>query len=165
MNGTDGVERRPRVGLACDPRIRPRYLGAADLARLETFADVVQADFTVKSSHLSEPPPVEPVATAELAGFAAGLDALVVCHGAPRVTEAVLAAAPSLRVVGDLEGDRFGARVDIDAAPRARRRGGRHHARFVLPGGGVGPGAHGARPARRRPVGAPHRADGQDGSG
>ena len=122
MNATDGVERRPRVGLACDPRIRPRYLGAADLARLETFADVVQADFTVKSSHLSEPPPVEPVATAELAGFATGLDALVVCHGAPRVTEAVLAAAPSLRVVGDLEGDRFGARVDIDAA----------HARGVL---------------------------------
>jgi phosphoglycerate dehydrogenase-like enzyme len=111
-----GRGRRPRVGVACDPRIRPRYLARADLARLETFADVVLGDFTAPSSHLAEPPPFDPASTAELAGFAAGLHALVVCHGAPRVTEAVLAAAPSLRVIGDLEGDRFGARVDTDAA-------------------------------------------------
>ncbi|HZC25887.1 MAG TPA: NAD(P)-dependent oxidoreductase [Actinopolymorphaceae bacterium] len=111
--------RRPRVGVACDPKIRSRYLAPADLARLETVADVVVADFTGPSSYRDEPPPSDPAAEQRLAAFAAGLDALVVCHGAPTVDEAVLASAPSLRVVGDLEGDRFGARVDVEAA-RAR---------------------------------------------
>lgn len=120
MTGTSGGNgRRPRVGVACSPQVRSRYLAPADLARLETVADVVFADFTGPSSYRDQPPPPDPVAEAELTAFAAGLDALVVCHGAPRVGAAVLASAPSLRVVGDLEGDRFGARIDVDAA-RAR---------------------------------------------
>ena len=45
-----------------------------------------------------------------------GVDALVVCHGAPRVNAAVLAAAPRLGFIGELEGDRFATRIDLDAA-------------------------------------------------
>jgi len=43
------------------------------------------------------------------------IDGLIVCHGAPYVDEEVLAAAPKLRLVGELEGDRFGNRIDVEA--------------------------------------------------
>jgi phosphoglycerate dehydrogenase-like enzyme len=44
------------------------------------------------------------------------VDGLVVCHGSPRIGAEILAAAPKLRVVGELEGDRFAARIDLEAA-------------------------------------------------
>jgi phosphoglycerate dehydrogenase-like enzyme len=45
-----------------------------------------------------------------------GFDALIVCHGAPLVDAAVLdAAGPRLRLVGELEGDRFANRIDTAA--------------------------------------------------
>lgn len=106
---------RPTIGIACDPRVRDGYLAAEDLARLEALGDVRFADFTGGWS-TTEPPPDDLAAEQALAEFAADLDALVVCHGAPRVSDAVLAAAPHLRAVGDLEGDRFGARIDVAAA-------------------------------------------------
>ncbi|MEQ7006676.1 NAD(P)-dependent oxidoreductase [Actinopolymorpha sp. B17G11] len=108
-------ERRPSVGIACDPRVREGYLAPADLARLEACAEVRFADVTGHWS-TTDPPPNDPEAEQALAEFAADLDALVVCHGAPRVSDAVLSAAPRLRAVGDLEGDRFGARIDVAAA-------------------------------------------------
>ena len=60
-----------------------------------------------------------PGAEAELADFAADLDVLVVCHGSPFVSAEVLDAAPGLSLLGELEGDRFGYRLDL-AAARAR---------------------------------------------
>ena len=66
----------------------------------------------------SGPPPDDEPTRARLIEFAADLDALIVSHGCPRVDEEVLAAAPSLRLVGDLHGDRFAQRVDVEAAAR-----------------------------------------------
>jgi phosphoglycerate dehydrogenase-like enzyme len=103
------------VGIACRRSVADQYLGAADLARLGEFADVTVAEFDVGGDPCAVPA-ADPVAEQRLAGFASGLDALVVCHGAPRVTAAVLAAASSRRVVGDIEGDRFAGRIDVDAA-------------------------------------------------
>jgi phosphoglycerate dehydrogenase-like enzyme len=110
---------RPRVGVACHPRLRPGYLAAADVARLEQVADLVLGDFEVAHSSWGTAP-ADPGAEQRLAAMAADLDVLVVCHGSPRVTDAVLADAPRLRIVGDLEGDRFWGRIDTAAA---RRRG------------------------------------------
>jgi D-3-phosphoglycerate dehydrogenase len=42
--------------------------------------------------------------------------ALVVCHGSPYVDAAVLDNAPHMKFVGELEGDRFANRIDMDAA-------------------------------------------------
>ncbi len=42
------------------------------------------------------------------------MDALVVCHGSPRIEAAILDSAPRLRFVGELEGDRFATRFDLD---------------------------------------------------
>jgi D-3-phosphoglycerate dehydrogenase / 2-oxoglutarate reductase len=107
--------RRWRVGLACDDDIRRRYVDAADVTRLEQSADFTYRAFSVASG-LSGPAPRDPEAEAELAGFASELDVLVVCHGAPYVSAEVLAAAPNLGLLGELEGDRFGYRIDVAAA-------------------------------------------------
>ena len=40
----------------------------------------------------------------------------MVCHGAPRIDAEILARAPRLKFIGELEGDRFAARIDLDAA-------------------------------------------------
>lgn len=106
------------IGVACNPRVRERYLGDADLRRLEKLGTVEIRAFEV-AAPLWQPTPEDPAAQAELGRFAADLDVLVVCHGAPRVTGAVLAGAPRLRMVGELEGDRFAGRIDLDAAAAA----------------------------------------------
>ena len=40
----------------------------------------------------------------------------MVCHGAPYVDAAILDRAPKLRLIGELEGDRFANRIDVAAA-------------------------------------------------
>jgi len=109
---------RPRVGVAAGEGIRLRYVGADDLARLEQVADVAFHAFEVPARTpggfgAANP---DPAASAALDAFLDGLDAVVVCHGAPRVTAAMLDAHPRLRFVGELEGDRLAGRVDVDAA-------------------------------------------------
>lgn len=106
------------IGIACNQRVRERYLGEADLHRLGRLGPVIVREFDV-AGPLWQRTPEDPAAQAELARFAAELDVLVVCHGAPFVNAAVLAGAPRLRMVGELEGDRFAGRVDLDAAAAA----------------------------------------------
>jgi phosphoglycerate dehydrogenase-like enzyme len=109
----------PIVGLACTQQVRDSYLDPADLDRLSTVAEFRHRPFDAPTAWMQAPASTA-ADDAALADFAADLDVLLLCHGAPRVTERVLAGAPRLRVVGELEGDRFGARIDIAAA---RRRG------------------------------------------
>jgi D-3-phosphoglycerate dehydrogenase / 2-oxoglutarate reductase len=106
---------RRRVGLACNDRVRRTYIDDADLARLDAVADFSYRVFSV-ASELAGPAPRDAEAEAELAGFAAGLDVLVVCHGSPFVSADVIAGAPGLTLLGELEGDRFGYRLDLAAA-------------------------------------------------
>ncbi len=115
-DGSQAVRRR-QVGLACSDYIRERNVDDADLARLQPFADFSFHAFSV-ASDLSGPAPRDAAAEAELARFAATLDVLVVCHGAPFVSAEILAAAPSLTLLGELDGDRFGYRLDVAAAHR-----------------------------------------------
>ena len=136
--------RRVRVGLACNETVRRDYVGDADIARLEAVADFSYKSFSVASEAWA-PAPRDPEAEAELARFAAGLDVLVVCHGAPFVSSEVLERRPPLTLLGELEGDRFAYRLDVEAAQRPRRASRRHEPRVVVAGGGVG-----ARPRPRR---------------
>jgi D-3-phosphoglycerate dehydrogenase / 2-oxoglutarate reductase len=109
---------RPQVGLACREEVRRTYIDPIDVARLGAVADLRYHAFTVESG-LGGPAPRHARAEAELARFAANLDVLVVCHGAPFVSADVLAASPRLTLLGELEGDRFGYRLDLTAAGRA----------------------------------------------
>ena len=109
------TRRRRRVGLACNDLVRRRYVDAVDLARLEPFADFVYEPFSI-GSELRHQAPRDRVAEARLAAFATNLDVLVVCHGAPYVSGDLFSEAPALTLVGELEGDRFGHRIDVAAA-------------------------------------------------
>ncbi len=99
-SGTD----KPRVVLTFTERLRATYLAEADLARLARFAEPVW----VASEHQAVSP-----ALLEALGSAA---AAIVCHGAPRFDAALLEHAPALRFLGELEGDRFAQRIDVEAA-------------------------------------------------
>jgi D-3-phosphoglycerate dehydrogenase / 2-oxoglutarate reductase len=106
---------RPQVGLACSEAIRRAYIDPVDVARLETVADFRYRAFAVDSG-LGGPASRDASAEASLAEFGADLDVLVVCHGAPYVSSEVIAAASRLTLLGELEGDRFGYRLDLAAA-------------------------------------------------
>jgi D-3-phosphoglycerate dehydrogenase len=115
MNQAPATTPRKQVGLACSDAIRGRYIDDADLTRLAVVADFHFEAFSV------EPTQVGPVSRdsdeeARLARFAAELDVLVVCHGGPYVSADVMAASPRLSLIGELEGDRFGYRIDMSAA-------------------------------------------------
>ena len=104
--------KRPQVLIACSERVRNGYIPPKELDRLEEFADWLW--FHCEGGGIYDTS-ADPETTAQLAKEMAGVDALVVCHGAPRVGAEVLDAAPRLRFVGELEGDRFAARLDLES--------------------------------------------------
>lgn len=106
---------RPVVGMASTAAVRESYINGTDLERLERFAEFRWQEFNEPSSWDSAPD-TSPETMDQLTGFARGLDALIVCHGSPRVGADVFAAARRLTFVGELEGDRFAQRIDVAAA-------------------------------------------------
>jgi D-3-phosphoglycerate dehydrogenase / 2-oxoglutarate reductase len=111
-------DRRKRVGVACNEDIRRRYIDDVDIARLEAVADLAFQEFSVASNHAG-PAPRDLEAEAGLARFAADLDVLIVGDGSPFVSSDVIARAADLTLLGELDGDRFGYRLDIGSAQEA----------------------------------------------
>jgi phosphoglycerate dehydrogenase-like enzyme len=105
----------PRVLIVFDPKLRETYLPQADLDRLSAVAEWEYLPLTGGQSFRAND---DPAARATLLERIATADAVVVCHGSPRIDEEVMAAAPRLRLIGELEGDRFGDRIDTEAAAR-----------------------------------------------
>ncbi len=104
---------RPKVLLAFSPRVYEGYVDKDEVARLEQFATVEY--FPCEGGGIYDSND-DPAAAAALRARLADVDAIVVCHGAPTLTDAVLDGAPRLRFIGELEGDRFASRIDLDAA-------------------------------------------------
>lgn len=104
---------RPTVLLVFDQRVRDKYIARADLDRLQTFADW---DWLPVEGGVAFGPNDDPAAIARLGERIGAVDGLVICHGAPRISAELLAQAPRLRIVGELEGDRFADRFDLEAA-------------------------------------------------
>jgi D-3-phosphoglycerate dehydrogenase len=104
---------RPNLLLACDQRVRDNYLPPEEIERLEGFADWDWFEcegggiYTVSD---------DKEAAAQLAERVGEVDGMVVCHGSPRIGSAIMDKAPRLKFVGELEGDRFATRIDLDAA-------------------------------------------------
>jgi D-3-phosphoglycerate dehydrogenase len=105
---------RPKVGLAATKHVRDVYIEGSDLERLDRIADFEWMEFEETTSW-DDSPNTSDSEMQRFRDFAADLDALIVCHGSPRVDTSVLEAAPSLKIVGELEGDRFAQRIDVDA--------------------------------------------------
>jgi len=112
---------RPVVLITFAERLRPSYLAEGDLRRLGEFADPLWVPIPSEGNRgrgtgmAAPPPPPRP----ELLEALPKADALVICNGAPLVDAALLERAPRLRFVGELEGDRFANRIDVEAC-RAR---------------------------------------------
>jgi len=103
----------PRVLLVCNQRVRDVYLSPTDLQRLSSFS-------TWEWLHLEGGqefgPNEDPVAIAQLIENDGDVNGVLVCHGSPRVSADVMDSAPDLKIVGELEGDRFAYRIDVEAA-------------------------------------------------
>lgn len=108
----------PRIGIACNAATRELYFGREDIDRLGRLGQVSIEEYDVQGADWTMTP-TDPETEDRFCRFVADLDVLLVCHGGPRVTARVLAAATNLKVVGELEGDRFAGRVDVEAAHRA----------------------------------------------
>jgi D-3-phosphoglycerate dehydrogenase / 2-oxoglutarate reductase len=106
---------RPRIGMACNEATERRCLDASVRDRLAQLGELVIGRFDEPSSW-DEPPPPNPATAARFLEFARELDLLMVSHGAPRITGAILDQTPRLRFIGELEGDRFARRIDLAAA-------------------------------------------------
>ena len=106
---------RPRIGLACNRASYEQDARPQEVQRLQAFSDFHYEEFD-EPSEWDEVPPHNAASDAKLIEFASGLDGLIVCHGSPRITAEILDAAPRVRIVGELEGDRFAQRIDVEAA-------------------------------------------------
>ena len=104
---------KPKVLLAFNEEVRQSYVDDEQLRRLESFATwdwfecdgggILRANQDAKTK-------------ADLVARIGAYEGVIVCHGAPKFDDSVLASAPKLRIIGELEGDRFAARIDVDAA-------------------------------------------------
>ena len=109
------LNRRPRVGLVCRKNFYVKDVEEAQIARLREFADFEWKEMNEPSGWDEMVDPTDEV-EAELVSFAEELDALIVWHGAPRITDGIMAKCKNLKFIGELEGDRFARRMDVEAA-------------------------------------------------
>lgn len=106
-------QKRPKVLLAFNDDIRYNHVDSQDLTRLETFADWDW--FSCEGGGIYDTN-TDPQAALDFSKTLPGHDALVVCLGAPTVTADMLDAASTLKIIGEMEGDRFASRIDLNAA-------------------------------------------------
>ena len=110
---------RPTVLFSCNQRVRENYLAPEDIGRLESFAEWSWFDCEGGGIETTNKDPDVIEALQKRLGE---VDALIVCQGSPTVDEEMLEAAPNLKIVGELEGDRFASRLDLDALWRRNVR-------------------------------------------
>ncbi|MEX1021350.1 MAG: NAD(P)-dependent oxidoreductase [Litorilinea sp.] len=104
---------RPKILMAFNKNVHEGYLPPAAIEHLETFADWDW--FPCEGGGIYDTNQ-NPEDAARLKQTIGDYDGIIVCHGAPTLTADILEAAPNLRIIGELEGDRFASRIDLDAA-------------------------------------------------
>ena len=104
-----------RIGFACNPDTYARMMDGGAMAALTALGPFAH-HLCNEPSAWEEAPPENSAAIDALVEFASNLDALLVCHGSPRLTGAILDRLPNLKLIAEVEGDRFSQRIDVDAA-------------------------------------------------
>lgn len=107
--------RRLQVGLVCNRGFFESDVDPAQVSRLEQFGDFRWHEMNEPSGWNDLPAP-DDESVVSIVEFAHDLDALIVCHGAPRITARIMDGCRSLKLIGELEGDRFAARIDVEDA-------------------------------------------------
>lgn len=106
---------QPKILFAFSQKVWDGFIDPAELARLETFASWTWLSCE-GGGHTYFQAREDSATTALVREQIGAYDGLLVCHGAPRIDGALLDAAPHLRLIGELEGDRFAGRIDLEAA-------------------------------------------------
>jgi len=109
---------RPRVLLCANATVREEYWTGEGLGRLERIADWdwLPSEGICTREGVWGGPSEDPAEIERLRAKIKDYDVLVVCHGSPLIDGAMLDAAPHLKLIGELEGDRFANRIDVEAA-------------------------------------------------
>jgi phosphoglycerate dehydrogenase-like enzyme len=107
-----------KVLLCANTTVREDYWTGEALARLERIAewDWLPSEGVSTRPGVWGGPSEDPAEAERLRARVGDVDILVVCHGAPYVDSSILDAAPRLKLIGELEGDRFANRIDVEAA-------------------------------------------------
>jgi phosphoglycerate dehydrogenase-like enzyme len=93
--------------------VHQSYLAPEDVDRLNRFADLDWFPCEGGRIYDSNSDPAAAQALRERIGR---VDGLIVCHGSPQIDGQMMDAAPQLKIIGELEGDRFASRIDLEAA-------------------------------------------------
>ena len=107
------ADAKPKILMAFSQRVRDAYIAPEELERLETFADWDW--FECEGGGIYEAH-TDSETIERLCEQIGDVEGIVVCHGAPRIDQEILDRAPNLKIIGELEGDRFAVRIDLEAA-------------------------------------------------
>ena len=99
--------------IVCNQRVRDMSFLPSDLARLSKIADW---EWLHLEGGVAFGPNEDPEAVSQLIERVGDVDCLVVSHGSPMISAEVMDAAPNLKLIGELEGDRFAYRIDVKSA-------------------------------------------------
>lgn len=105
---------RPRVVFAFNQQMWDDIATHENRARLDSLFDY-EVTISDVPSGWTTPPEEAPEQTDRLTHAARTAAALVVSHGSPLVDGELLDGMPGVRFVGELEGDRFASRIDVEA--------------------------------------------------
>jgi phosphoglycerate dehydrogenase-like enzyme len=103
---------KPNILLMFNRSVRERYLPPQQLERLQALANWDWFDCQGGGIYQSHR---DPATIQRLLEQVEEIDGMVVCHGAPRIDAEILDRASHLKFIGELEGDRFAARIDLEA--------------------------------------------------
>ena len=104
---------RPKVLIVCSREVRDLSFLAEDLERLEAVAEWAWLELVGGETFGANE---DAGAIEQLMARVGESDGVVVSHGSPRIGAEVMDAAPKLKIIGELEGDRFAYRIDVEAA-------------------------------------------------
>ena len=102
-----------KVLIVCNQRTRDMSLLPSDLDRLSTMADW---EWLHLEGGVAFGPNEDPDAVRQLIKHAGDVDCVIVSHGSPMIGSDAMDAAPNLKIIGELEGDRFAYRIDVESA-------------------------------------------------
>ena len=106
----------PNIGLACNKEVRKKYnTPSSELSRLKTFANFTWQEFN-ETSDWDNHPSFSKESENKLIEFTKNLDALIVSHGSPLISKNVIENCPNLKFIGELNGDRFSQRIDLESS-------------------------------------------------
>ena len=104
---------RPKVLIVCNREVHDVSFLAEDLERLSAVAEWEWLRLEGGEAFGANE---EAGAIGQLMAKVGDVDGVVVSHGSPRISAEVMDAAPKLKIIGELEGDRFAYRIDVEAA-------------------------------------------------